>query len=129
MAKKALPRPTDAELEILRVMWRQGPGTVREIHETLAETRQVGYTTVLKMLQIMSAKGLVQRDEQQRAHVYRAALREEQTQQQIIGDVLERVFDGSALNLLMQALASKRASTEELDQIRTLLNDYERGQA
>ena len=125
---KSLPRPTDTELDILRVLWKTGPTTVREVHEILAETRGVGYTTVLKMLQIMAGKGLVERDEQQRAHVYRAALKEEETQQQIAGDLLNRVFEGSALKLVMHALASKRASNEELAEIRRVLSEHERGQ-
>ena len=129
MPKLSLPRPTDTELEILRVLWQRGPSTVREVQETLEETRPTGYTTVLKMLQIMTEKGLVRRDESQRAHVYEARLAQEQTQQQLIGDLLERAFDGSATNLVMQALATKRkTSAEELSQIRRMLDEFERGQ-
>ena len=128
MVKKGPPRPTDAELQILRVLWQRGASTVREVQEDLNETKPTGYTTVLKMLQIMTEKGLVRRDEQQRAHVYEAQLAQHQTQRQIVGDLLNRVFDGSASNLLMHALATKKsASPEELSQIREMLNELERG--
>ncbi|HVG21124.1 MAG TPA: BlaI/MecI/CopY family transcriptional regulator [Blastocatellia bacterium] len=129
MARQSLPRPTDTELEILRVLWQRGPSTVREVQETLGETRATGYTTVLKMLQIMTEKGLVRRDERQRAHVYEARLAQEQTQRQLIGDLLERAFDGSATNLVMQALATKKkTSAEELSRIRQILDEFERGE-
>ena len=129
MATKSPPRPTDAELQILRVLWQRGASTVREVQEDLNETKPTGYTTVLKMLQIMTEKGLVRRDEQQRAHVYEAQLAQHQTQRQMVGDLLNRVFDGSASNLLMHALATKKsASPEELSQIREMLNELERGE-
>ena len=129
MPKLSLPRPTDTELEILRALWQRGPSTVREVQETLGEARPTGYTTVLKMLQIMTEKGLVQRDESQRAHVYEARLAQEQTQQQMVGDLLERVFGGSATSLVMQALATKKkTSAEELSQIRQIIDEFERGQ-
>ncbi|HEX8092136.1 MAG TPA: BlaI/MecI/CopY family transcriptional regulator [Blastocatellia bacterium] len=129
MAKLSLPRPTDTELEILRVLWQRGPSTVRDVQETLGEARPTGYTTVLKMLQIMTEKGLVRRDERQRAHVYEARLAQEQTQQQLVGDLLERAFDGSATNLVMQALATKKkTSAEELSRIRQILDEFERGE-
>ena len=128
MPKTQPPRPTDAELGILRVLWQRGPSTVREVQEALNEARPTGYTTVLKTLQIMTEKGLVRRDEQQRAHVYRAELAQQQTQRQIVSDLLNRVFDGSASNLLMHALATKKsASPEELSQIRDILDQFERG--
>ena len=128
MPKSGPPRPTDAELGILRVLWQRGPSTVREVQESLNEARPTGYTTVLKMLQIMTEKGLVRRDEQQRAHVYQAQFAQHQTQRQIVGDLLNRVFDGSASNLLMHALATKKgASPEELSQIRDILDEFERG--
>jgi predicted transcriptional regulator len=128
MQKKGPPRPTDAELGILRVLWQRGPSTVREVQEALNETRPTGYTTVLKTLQIMTEKGLVRRDEQQRAHVYQAELAQHQTQRQLVGDLLNRVFDGSASNLLMHALATKKnASPEELSEIREILDEFERG--
>jgi BlaI family penicillinase repressor len=119
--------PTDAELEILTVLWQRGACTVREVHESLTASREMGYTTVLKLMQIMAEKGLVRRDESQRAHVYEARLAQEQTQRQLVGDLLERAFDGSAMSLVMQALQTKRASVEELSQIRSLLDEFERG--
>lgn len=126
--KSGPPRPTDAELGILRVLWQRGPSTVREVQESLNETRPTGYTTVLKTLQIMTEKGLVRRDEEQRAHVYQAQFAQHQTQRQMVGDLLNRVFDGSASNLLMHALATKKAaSPEELSQIRDILDEFERG--
>jgi BlaI family transcriptional regulator, penicillinase repressor len=122
------PRPTDAELGILRVLWQRGPSTVREVQEALNQDKPTGYTTVLKTLQIMTEKGLVRRDEQQRAHVYEAELAQHQTQRQLVGDLLNRVFDGSASKLLMHALATKKsASQEELSQIRDILDEFERG--
>ena len=129
MPKNEPPRPTDAELGILRVLWQRGPSTVRDVQESLNESRPTGYTTVLKMLQIMTEKGLVRRDEQQRAHVYEAQFAQQQTQRQIVGDLLNRVFDGSASNLLMHALATKKGtSPEELSQIRDILDEFERGE-
>ncbi len=126
------PRPTDAELAILRVLWERGPSTVRQVHEVLARERQAGYTTSLKLLQIMTDKGLVRRDEADRTHVYHARLTEEQTQRQLIRDLVDRAFGGSASKLVMQALATKRASDEELGEIRRLLDgrtaqDIDRG--
>jgi BlaI family transcriptional regulator, penicillinase repressor len=128
MIKKGPPRPTDAELGILRVLWQRGPSTVREVQESINEARPTGYTTVLKTLQIMTEKGLVRRDEQQRAHVYEAQFAQQHTQRQIVGDLLNRVFDGSASNLLMHALATKKGtSAEELSQIRQILDEFEQG--
>src|SRR5215216_2740223 len=122
MPNMSLPRPTDTELDILRVLWQRGPSTVREVQETMNEMKPTGYTTVLKMLQIMTDKGLVRRDERQRAHVYEAKLAQEQTQRQIVTDLLERVFDGSATSLVMQALATKKkASDKELAEIRKMI--------
>jgi predicted transcriptional regulator len=123
----SLPRPTPAELEILRVLWQRGPSTVREVHATLSEGRLTGYTTVLKMLQIMTEKKLVGRDESQRAHVYSARLPEAQTQRQLVRDLLERAFDGSAMKLVMHALADRKASPEEIARIRQLLDEMEGG--
>ena len=113
-------KPTDAELAILRVLWGRGASTVRQVAETM--DRAVGYTTVLKLLQIMTEKGLVVRDESARTHVYEAAFSEDQTQRQLVNDLVERAFDGSAAKLVLQALASKKATPEELDEIRKLLN-------
>jgi len=124
-SKPQPPRPTQAELEILRVLWQRGPSSVREAQQTLAETREMGYTTVLKLLQIMAAKGLVFRDEQARIHVYRAALPQEQTQRQLVRDLLERAFDGSASQLILQALATRRATPEEMREIRRMLDQAE----
>jgi predicted transcriptional regulator len=125
MTNRRAQRPTDAELEILRVLWQRGPSTVREVHEILNAARPTGYTTVLKLMQIMSEKGLVQRNEEQRAHVYEASLAQEETQAQLLGDLLDRAFDGSATKLVMQVLSSRRASAEELEQIRAVLNELE----
>ena len=121
-------RPTPAELEILRVLWQRGPSTVREAHTILSMSRPTGYTTVLKMLQIMTDKNLVSRDESQRAHVYSARLPEAQTQRQLVRDLLERAFDGSAMKLVMHALADRKASPEEIARIRQLLDDMEGGE-
>jgi BlaI family transcriptional regulator, penicillinase repressor len=120
-------RPTDAELEILGVLWKRGPSTVREVHDALSASREIGYTTILKLLQIMTEKGLVRRDESERAHVYEAALREEQTQRELLGHLLDRAFDGSASKLVMQVLATKTASPEELARIRAILDEMEKG--
>jgi predicted transcriptional regulator len=127
MPDRQKPRPTDAELDILKVLWRRGPSTVREVFESLSGTRGTVYTTVLKLMQIMSEKGLVRRDESERAHRYEAALAEEETQRQLVGDLLRRAFDGSAKRLVVQALSSEPASKEELDEIRRLLDEIERG--
>ena len=119
-------KPTDAEFDVLRVLWDHGPGTVKEIHERLPGTPHRGYTTVLKILQIMSEKGLVDRDESQRAHVYRVALSMEQTQQNLLSHLMDKVFDNSAGNLVMRALSTKKASKAELAEIRKLLDKMER---
>jgi BlaI family penicillinase repressor len=121
-------KPTASELEILRVLWTRGPSTVREVHDSLKETRAMGYTSVLKFLQIMTAKGTVRRNETQRAHVYEACLPAEQTKRQLAGDMLQRVFEGSASQLMMHALAGRKASREEIDELRRLLNQYESGE-
>ena len=125
--KSSLPRPTDAELAILRVLWERGPSTVRQVHASLASGRPIGYTTVLKIMQIMADKGLVERDETDRSHVYAARMSEERTQRQLLADLLDRAFGGSALKLVMQALSSRKATPEELAQIRQMLDDRERG--
>jgi BlaI family transcriptional regulator, penicillinase repressor len=128
MAKRQLPRPTDAELAILRVLWVHGPSTVRQVRDILGRSQSTGYTTVLKLLQIMIEKGLVARDDSQRTHVYRASRTEAQTQRQLIGDLVGRAFGGSALQLVMQALATKKASAAELAEIRKLIENLEREQ-
>jgi len=123
------PRPTDAELMILRVLWDRGPSTVREVHSALSTRQDSGYTTVLKLLQIMTDKGLVVRDESQRAHVYASRLGEHRTQRQIVGDLVDRAFGGSPAKLVLQALSGRRATHQELRDIRALLDQIEEGGA
>lgn len=121
-----LPKPTDAELEILTVLWSRGPSTVREIHDVIVKRKPTQYTTVLKLMQIMAEKGLVRRDERERAHVYEPAYSPEVTRKQLAGDLLQRAFNGSAARLLQGALSARRTSKAELDEIRKLLDEYER---
>jgi BlaI family transcriptional regulator, penicillinase repressor len=120
-------RPTDAELTILKVLWDRGPSTVREVYKTLNQDKNVGYTTALKLMQIMTDKGLVERDESCRPQLYRPRLPRELTERQLIRDLLDRAFSGSAKRLVMQALEEKKASPRELAQIEKLLNKLERG--
>jgi len=127
MARPAPTRPTDLELEILKVLWRQGPSTVRGVMEALARRRRAGYTTVLKMLQIMTDKGLVRRDERRRAHVYRPRQSRRTVVRRLAGDLLDRAFEGSTRQLLLHALEYKKATPAELAQIRRLLDEIERG--
>jgi BlaI family transcriptional regulator, penicillinase repressor len=127
MRKTPLPRPTDAELAILRILWQVGPATVRQVQEVLNQERETGYTTVLKLMQIMHEKGLVRRDETERSHIYEAALSAEQTQQQLVDHLLDKAFGGSARRLVMQVLSSRKASPNELAQIRGLLDELEGG--
>ena len=129
MADKSTPRPTDAELAILRVLWERGASTVREVHDALSRTQDTGYTTVLKLLQIMTDKGLVVRDESQRAHVYSASESEQRTQRKLIGDLMERAFGGSPSKLVMQALSASKATPAELTAIRALLDQQIEGEA
>lgn len=124
MTVKPLPKPTDGELAILRVLWSLGPCTVRQAHEVLNAERETGYTTVLKMLQIMTEKGLVTREEEGRGHVYQARLGESQAQRHLVSDLLDKAFQGSALKLVMSALQSKKASKSELEAIRKLLDEH-----
>lgn len=124
---KARSRPTDGELEILRVLWDKGPSTVRDVHEALGDSRRTGYTTVLKLLQIMTEKGLVRRDETERAHVYEARAPREETENVLVGDLLDRAFAGSASALVVRALSAKKASAQELANIRKLLDELEGG--
>ena len=122
MKKPPVPKPTDAELAILRVLWERGPSTVRQVHEILvARVGPTAYTTALKLLQIMTEKGLVRRDDTDRTHIYAPRLSEEQTQRQLVRDLLERAFGGSASKLVMQALHARRATQEELSEIRKLI--------
>jgi len=126
-APRPLPRPTDAELEILTVLWSRGATTVREVHETIAARKPTQYTTVLKTLQIMAEKGLVRRDEKQRAHIYEPARPQEWTQQQLAGDLLQRAFNGSAARLMQGALSARKTSKTELAELRKVLDEYEKG--
>ncbi|HVN03146.1 MAG TPA: BlaI/MecI/CopY family transcriptional regulator [Bryobacteraceae bacterium] len=121
------PRPTAAELEILRVLWERGPSTVRDVHAALARERGTGYTTVLKLMQIMAAKGLVERDESARAHVYKARRAPGQTQRQLVHDLLDRAFGGSPSKLMMQALSGRKASASEITEMRQMLDKFEKG--
>jgi len=119
-------QPTPSELEILHILWSRGPSTVREIHDVLSKEKDVGYTSALKFLQIMTSKGLVTRTEEQRAHVYTATDPAETTKQQMASDVLQRVFRGSASQLMQHALSGNRSSKKEIDEIRRMLDEYER---
>lgn len=123
---KPLPRPTDAELTILRVLWEQGPATVRQVHELLAGDRETGYTTTLKLMQIMADKGLVTRDESARTHIYAARVPRDRTQKQLVSDLIDRAFGGSSAALVLQALSAQPASEDELAEIRRLIDAYER---
>jgi predicted transcriptional regulator len=125
MAKTRMQKPTAAELEILRVLWAQGPCTVRQVHEALGEEKAVGYTSVLKFLQIMTTKGLVRRNEDQRAHVYEAQHPATEMKRQLASDVLRKVFGGSASEMMMHALEGRATSKQELDDLRRLLDKYE----
>src|ERR1700732_5296451 len=120
-------RPTDAELEILTVLWSIGPATVRDVHNVISRRRPAQYSTVLKFMQIMAEKGLVRRDERERAHVYEVAKPREWTQRQLAGHLLERAFSGSAKALLMGALSARKATKEELAEMRKLLNEHRKG--
>ncbi len=125
----AAPRPTDAELAILRVLWSRGPSTVRDVHQALSASQESGYTTVLKLLQIMTDKGLVVRDESQRAHIYAARLSEQRTQRQLLVDLMDRAFGGSSAQLVLHALSDRPTSNEELRDIRALLDKIEKGES
>ena len=120
---RSQPRPTDAELAILRVLWERGASTVRQVYEALA-TRETGYTTTLKLMQIMADKGLVKRNETARTHVYSAIAGQEQTQRQLVQDLVDRAFGGSAAQLVLRALSADAASDDELKEIRRLIDDY-----
>lgn len=121
-----LPRPTDAELAILRVLWERGPSTVRQVNDALWPERETGYTTTLKLMQIMAEKGLVTRDERDRTHVYAARVARDRTQRQLISDLVDRAFGGSAAALVLQALSAHPASEDELAEIQRLIDDYKR---
>lgn len=121
------PRPTDAELAILRILWEHGACTVRQVHDELSRDRPSAYTTALKMLQIMTEKGLVRRDDSERTHIYQSRLTEEQTQRQLVRDLLDRAFGGSASKLVLQVLSARRATQEELGEIRKLIDSSKDG--
>ena len=124
-----MPRPTEAELGILRVLWEKGPSTVRHVNDVLSQTRDTGYTTTLKLMQIMAEKGLVTRDERDRTHVYAARWSQDHTQRQLVSDLVDRAFGGSATALVLQALSAHPASADELSEIQRLIDDYKRGRA
>ncbi len=125
MTEKPLPRPTDAELAILQVLWAHGPSSVRFVHEQLSEEKEVGYTTTLKIMQIMTEKGLLQRNTDNRSHIYSPALKKEDTQKQLLQDFVDSTFRGSAMELVMQALGNHRASSQELQEIKALIANIE----
>ncbi|WP_439880671.1 BlaI/MecI/CopY family transcriptional regulator [Pontibacter sp. MBLB2868] len=121
------PKPTESELEILQVLWQHGPSTVRFVHEELSKTKEVGYTTTLKLMQIMADKEMLKADKTSRSHIFRPLLEEENTQRQLLDRFLDATFRGSAGKLVMQALGNNRTSKEELDEIRNLLDKLEGG--
>jgi len=124
MARRKNSRPTDRELTILRILWDNGPSTVRQVNEAMSQDEDTGYTTTLKLMQIMTEKGLLLRDDSQFKHVYRSALTEEKAQKQLVGDLLDRAFSGSAEKLVMRALSAKKVSAKELASIRKMLNEF-----
>jgi BlaI family penicillinase repressor len=128
MSEQPTAKPTASELEILQILWSRGPSTVRDVHLvlTLNQGKPIGYTSVLKLMQIMTAKGTVRRNEEQRAHVYEAVHPAEKTKRQLATDVLQRVFDGSASELMMHALSGGQGSKEEIEELRRMLDEYER---
>ena len=126
MARSKIAGPTERELTILRILWDRGPSTVRQVNEAMSRDRATGYTTTLKLMQIMAEKGLVKRDESQRTHVYEANVGEERMQKQLVGELLERVFSGSAEKLVMRALSARKVSEKELAKIRKLLDEIGR---
>ena len=121
-------KPTESELEILQILWQNSTATVRDVHEELAKTKDVGYTTTLKLMQIMHEKGLVKRDESMRTHVYQPAVNKERTQKHLLDKMIESLFGGSSTQLVLQALGSgeQKVSAEELEQIQTLLNNLKK---
>lgn len=125
MPRPSSSQPTEVELQILRILWEQGPSTARQVHERLAETRDTNYSTTVKMLSVMLDKGLVRRDETVRPQVFRATATRQRTQQQMLGDLIHKAYDGSAGSLVLQALSSQKASPQELAEIRQLLNELE----
>lgn len=126
MKKGKLPKPTESELEILQILWEAGPSTVRQVNDRLNEQREVGYTTTLKLMQIMADKGLAQRDTESRTHIYRAAVSEKDTQRRLLEKFVDTAFRGSAMKLVVQALGNHRASSEELEEIKALIDRMEK---
>lgn len=126
MARRKNSRPTDRELTILRILWDKGPSTVRQVNEAMNKDENTGYTTTLKLMQIMAEKGLLIRDESRFKHVYKPAISEAKTQKQLVGDLLERAFAGSAEKLVMRALSAKKVSAKELVRIRKMLDELRR---
>ena len=125
MARGKTPRPTDRELTILRILWNNGPSTVRQVNEAMNADGSTGYTTTLKLMQIMTDKGLLRRDDSQFKHIFKPALTEAKAQKQLVGDMLERAFCGSAEKLVMRALSAKKISATELASIRKMLDEFE----
>ena len=123
MARNKAAGPTDKELDILSILWNKGPSTVRQVNEEMNKQQKTGYTTTLKLMQIMTEKGLVVRDDSKFQHIYRPAVSEEKTQKQVIGNLLEKVFSGSAEKLVMRALSAKKVSSKELAKIRKMLDE------
>jgi len=121
-----IPTPTDAEIEILRVLWDRGASTVRDVHDVVSRSKDVGYTTILKQMQVMHRKGLLVRSDRYRSHVYEPAESQAKTQRQMAGSLLQQAFGGSARHLLQSALAGRKVDAKEIDEIRALLDDYER---
>src|SRR6187549_1294620 len=126
MATTRYIKPTESELEILQVLWKKGLATVREVHESLAATKDVGYTTTLKLMQIMNEKGLVKRDDSIKTHIYQAAVSREKTQKHLLGKMIDGLFGGSPTQLVLQALGNHKASEEELNQIQQVLNNLKK---
>jgi predicted transcriptional regulator len=125
--KRNHQRPTDAQLAILNVLWKLGPATVRQVHEGLPQAKRRGYTTTLKLMQVMAEKGLVRRDESARSHIYEASFGEQEMKDDLVGDLMEKAFEGSAAKLALRALSHKRASAEELEEVRRMLDLLEGG--
>jgi len=128
MAKKQLPKPTEAELEILQIIWGLGPSTVKSVNQIIRKTKEVGYTTTLKLMQIMFDKGLVNRIRDGKTHIYESAISQEKTQRQLLDKFVEAAYQGSAMNLVMQLLGNRKSSKKELDQIRDYLDKFESDQ-
>ena len=128
MKENNIPKPTEAELEILQVLWQEGPSTVRAVHDKLAEKKDIGYTTTLKNMQNMAQKGMLSRDEAVRSHIYKAEIQQKETQKMLLDRFLDNTFGGSAMNMVMQALGNRKTSKEELQQIKALINKLEGGE-